>query len=86
MIKNGLILSSFQKLTMHNNQFLTYQWQPYNGNYQKKIQDIKLKNGDIVTRCYPNAGFWNPTQKKGNEKYYGTEIPHTEAEFVKLSE
>lgn len=30
---------------------LTYEWQRYDGDYQKKIQDIKLKNGDIVPFC-----------------------------------
>lgn len=64
---------------------LTTEWQLYDGNYQKELQDIKLKNGDIVYHCWPNAGYWHPSQRRGNEKYYGKDIPHMEAEFVKLS-
>lgn len=64
---------------------LTKEWQPYNGEYQKKMQDIKLHNGDIVTMCWPNAGFWNVCEKEGNEKYIDKEIPHREAAFVRLT-
>ena len=45
---------------------LTYEWQKYDGDYFKKVQDIKLKNGDIVTFCYPNACLWNCMEKEGN--------------------
>jgi len=64
---------------------LTKEWQPYNGHYQKAIQDIILSNGEIVTYCWPNAGFWNCMKKKGNEEYYNKEIPHMEAKRVRLT-
>lgn len=38
---------------------LTYEWQPYDGDYEKSFQDIKLKDGTEVLYCYPNAGFYN---------------------------
>jgi len=62
---------------------LTYEWQKYDGDYQKKIQDIKLKNGDIVPFCYPNAGKWNCMDEKSS--YYGKDIHHLSAELVRLN-
>lgn len=64
---------------------LTKEWQPYDGDYQKKMQDIKLHNGDVITMCWPNAGYWNICEKKGNEKYYGKDIPHKDAAFVRIT-
>jgi hypothetical protein len=64
---------------------LTKEWTPFDGDYEKSMQDIKLKNGDIVTMCWPNAGRWCVCEKKGNEKYYGKDIPVQEAEFVRLT-
>ena len=64
---------------------LTSEWQPYDGNSQKRLEDIKLKNGDVVLKCWANAGFWNVMQKEGNGDYYGQIIPHTDAEFVRLN-
>jgi hypothetical protein len=64
---------------------LTKEWQPYDGDYQKKMQDIKLKNGDVVTMCWPNAGYWNICEKEGNEKYYGKDIHHNDAAYVRIT-
>lgn len=64
---------------------LTYEWQKYDGDYQKKIQDIKLKNGDVVEFCYPNAGMWNCMQKEGNGKYYDKFIQNSDVEYVRLN-
>lgn len=69
----------------NNEQELTKEWTPYNGDYQKKVQDIKLKNGDIVFHCWPNAGFWIAMVREGNGKYYNQNIPHKDAEFVRLT-
>ncbi len=65
---------------------LTKEWSKYNGDYEKEMQDIKLFNGDIVTMCWPNAGFWNCCRQKGNEKYYNKfDINHKDAEFTRLT-
>lgn len=37
-------------------------WQKYNGNYEKKCCNVKLKNGDIVYNCWPNAGLFHQMQ------------------------
>lgn len=39
----------------------------------------------MVLACWPNAGYWNPMQKEENGDYYGKQIPHTDAESVRLS-
>jgi len=62
---------------------LTYEWQRYNGDYQKKIQDIKLKNGTIIMACYPNAGYWNCLDS--NDPNYDERIHHMSAELVRLN-
>ena len=65
---------------------LTKEWSKFDGDYEKSMQDIKLFNGDIVTMCWPNAGYWSVAQKEGNEKYYGNDrIKVTEAEYVRLT-
>lgn len=64
---------------------LTKEWSPFDGDYEKSMQDIKLHNGDIITMCWPNAGYWTVVRKKGNEKYYGKDIPVKEAAFVRLT-
>lgn len=65
---------------------LTKEWTPFNGDYEKSVQDIKLFNGDIITFCWPNAGVWHVMKSKGNEKYYGKEdLKVKEAEFVRLT-
>ncbi len=61
---------------------LSKEWSSFNGDYEKSMQDIKLKNGDIVEMCWPNAGFWNVLRPG---KYYDQEIPVNEAEFVRLT-
>jgi len=65
---------------------LTKEWSKFDGNYEKSMQDIKLHNGDIVTMCWPNAGYWGVLKREGNEKYYGrSDIKVSEAEFVRLT-
>lgn len=64
---------------------LTKEWSEFDGDYEKQMQDIKLKNGDVVTMCWPNAGYWSVCEKKGNEKYYGKDIHVKEATHVRLT-
>lgn len=87
-------LHSFEELEKEltkNNiiiKMLSKEWSEFNATegYEKRMQDIKLKNGDVVTNCWPNAGFWMCVQKEGNEKYYGKEdIEVSEATHVRLS-
>ncbi len=73
-------------MLFENSKLTKTEWTPFDGDYEKRIQDIKLKNGDIVYECYPNAGEWNILRKKGNEKYYGKEIPVTEATHTRLTD
>lgn len=40
---------------------LTYDWQSYDGDYEKSFQDIRLKDGTEVLYCYPNAGVYTET-------------------------
>ncbi len=43
---------------------LTFDFQPYDGDYQKKMQDIKLYTGEVYEMCWPNAGVWNVCDSK----------------------
>jgi hypothetical protein len=52
--------------------------------YEKKMQDVRLKNGDIIYGCWPNAGVWNVCYKDENPKYYGREIDCMETDEVRL--
>lgn len=42
---------------------LTNEWIPYDGDYCKEFQDIRLKDGTEIMFCYPNAGFFHPMEK-----------------------
>lgn len=44
------------------------EWQPYLNDYDKFEYDVKLKDGTIITNCYPNAGFFNGFGKGQNNK------------------
>lgn len=64
-------------------------WTQFNhkSDYSKELQDLKLKNGDIVTHCWPEEyGVFSVYQEKGNEKYFGKEISMSLVEMVKKSE
>lgn len=66
---------------------LTFEWSRFDPEewYEKEMQDVKLKNGDIIEMCWPNAGMWNICSPANNEKYYGRTIPCEDAEFVRLN-
>ena len=41
------------------------QWQIFDGEYEKEWYDIKLKTGEIIHQCWPNAGnFHAPIGKQ----------------------
>lgn len=35
------------------------EWKPYTGDYEKQFYDVKDKDGNILTKCWPNAWFLN---------------------------
>lgn len=73
-------------MSLEDESKLTKEWSKFDGDYEKSMQDIKLFNGDIITKCWPNAGYWTVCKKEGNEKYYGNDkIKVREAEFVRLT-
>lgn len=59
---------------------LTKEWQEYNGNYEKRVQDIRLKDGREIIKCWPNAGEWCCLK---NDKL--RDIPNSEVTHVKLN-
>ena len=63
-----------------NNSKLTADWQKYDGDYEKRVQDIKLFSGIVYKECWPNAGEWIVLSLPSNPR-----IPNKEVEFVKLN-
>lgn len=64
---------------------LTKEWSKYYGDYSKQMQDIKLRNGDIITMCWPNAGKWTSCEKQQLAKYEGEQIDNSEVVQVRLT-
>lgn len=52
---------------------LTYDWQPYDHDYCKAMQDIRLKDGREIMECWPNAGVWI---RDGDEHYSDADVTH----------
>lgn len=46
--------------TMNHHPIQTGIWFPYDGGRYKDHYDLKLKTGEIVENCYPNANAWYP--------------------------
>lgn len=40
------------------NSKLTSEWTEYNHDYEKRVQDIRTKDGKEYFECWPNAGKW----------------------------
>lgn len=67
---------------------LTKEWSDYvyEEGYEKEMQDVELKNGDILLCCWPNGGFWNVCRSEGNApKYYGVPVDCTETARVRIT-
>lgn len=61
------------------------EWQPFTGYYEKEMVDIRLKNGDEVHMCWPNAGYMNPVGKPvTNPKGY-EQIPYADVAEVRIA-
>jgi hypothetical protein len=68
------------------NETITKEWTKFDGDYEKAMHDIKLFNGDIITKCWPNAGYWHVCKKEDNEKYYRKgQILMNNVEYFKLT-
>ena len=83
-----MVKSLNQNMAVMPDSKLTKNWSKYDpkAGYEKEMQDVQLKNGDIITMCWPNAGFGHCTKRIGNEKYYGKEdISVDDTAFVRLT-
>jgi hypothetical protein len=60
---------------------LTLDWIDYNGDYEKEMQDIMLKSGEILMMCWPNAGKWSVL----GEHDIREPIPNSEVAKVRLT-
>ncbi len=68
---------------------LSREWSKFNHEegYEKAMQDVKLKNGDIIYGCWPNAGVWNICHKQKNSSMKKHDnISVTETDEVRLHE
>ena len=61
---------------------LTHEWQEYDMNYQKAVQDIRTKDGKEYENCWPNAGTWNVM---GEIEKDCMQIPDAEVTHVRLN-
>jgi len=59
---------------------LTAEWQEYDGDYEKRIQDIRTKDGNEYCKCWPNAGKWHVLSDE-----HGLQILNEEVTHVKLN-
>jgi len=62
---------------------LTKEYSEYNGDYEKKMQDIKTKDGKEYLMCWPNAGQWvvcssNNIPDIPNKEVIQTRLTHTD--------
>lgn len=60
---------------------LTHEWQEYDMDYQKAVQDIRTKDGKEYLNCWPNAGKW--CVMSDNDQ---SDIPDADVTHVKLNE
>jgi hypothetical protein len=58
----------------------TKDWQEYDHDYEKDVQDIKTKDGKTYINCWPNAGKWNVLSKNINP------IPDEQVTHVRLTD
>jgi hypothetical protein len=56
---------------------LTYEWSEYNHDYEKRVQDIRLKSGQEIMKCYPNAGKWCCLSNNKQKDIADIEVTHT---------
>lgn len=49
------------------NRRIRERFQPWDGYYVKEMYDVQLKTGEVVTNCWPNAGFMMTTDGSGGQ-------------------
>jgi hypothetical protein len=49
------------------NQQIRERFQPWDGYYVKEMYDVKLKTGEVVANCWPNAGFMMAIDGSGGQ-------------------
>lgn len=60
---------------------VTFEWQEYEtDSYEKRLQDIRLKDGREFFECWPNAGKWHVLSDDIDP------IPDEQVTHVKLNE
>lgn len=61
-------------------------WTPFDpaANLTKSLQDVKLQDGTVVKKCYPNAGQFVVMQKDGQEQYYDNDIRFNQVTHFRL--
>lgn len=60
---------------------LTYEWQPYDGDYCKAVQDIRLQDGTEIEGCYPNAGVWLPIGENSTRSIKNADVTHVRKSY-----
>lgn len=69
---------------------LGLQWRLYDHDYEKKVQDIWLRSGEIFLKYYPNAGKWSSLRKGQPDNIDDSEVLyvrlHNDPEFNEEAE
>ena len=55
---------------------LTKEWAEFDGDYEKLMQDIKLKDGTVIIGCWPNAGRFMCITNKNQKDVLCSEVTH----------
>lgn len=54
----------------------TKEWQEYDQDYEKDIQDIRTKDGKEYKTCWPNAGKWSVLSTKVPISILDADVTH----------
>jgi hypothetical protein len=56
---------------------LTKDWSEYNHDYEKRVQDIRTKDGNEYIECWPNAGKWTVLTHRTGLFIPDADVTHT---------
>ena len=56
---------------------LSIDWSEYDHDYQKRVQDIRLKDGKEIIKCWPNAGKWMCLSNNMQKDIPDSDVTHT---------
>ena len=67
---------------------LTREWSAFNHEegYEKAMQDVKLKSGNIYYGSWPNAGYWNVCYPQQDKRYNNAVLDVRDTVEVRLHE